>query len=594
MEIAGLLSLDPPTWDFEPPPVWTAERGAEEASARDPAWLRAWGQAVLDGPRFGDWLPAIRVAQFALREAIEAHGNEALTDVSMTVTGPDGTEHVIRELKPGIAQELPIDGERMLAALRASATAGDAGSQLRLGMLCLDGMFGAELERQGVQWLRAAARAGEVAAGQRLAEHLLQSPDDPAAWAEATSLLEQAAADGNPEALATLGFACLCGRGVVRDPARAVELLEAAATKGHELAAYNLGVSYASGELVERDLAAARRFSEIAVAGGNPQAMTNLAMLLREQDPDSARAIQLLEQASAAGETLAMVALAAHLVSGPPEAADPARARALLDVATRAGRAEARYGLGYMKASGTGGPRELEVRLELLRQAAAGGDARAEMVLGLLDAASESWPVFDEFQDYLQMLGWPAHDIRTLLETAAAYRDHLVEYAAAPLDPDDPEALFQRGVQLARRTKPPDFAAAVESYRHAADLGYPPAIYSLGYAYLQGEGVAQDTHMGLALLRRAAETGVAQMQYELGVLLSEGTVVAPDRDEAAHWYRRAADQNFPPALHNLGWAYLQGLGVGRDKAAAIALFRRAAAAGFPQSIGILAKLDPQG
>jgi TPR repeat protein len=355
-----------------------------------------------------------------------------------------------------------------------------------------------------------------------------------------------------------------------------MELLAVAATADDVGAAYDLGAYLQSGTLVERDLNAARGWYERAVDGDHVMAMTNLADLLMEQggEEGTARAMALLEQAAAADETLAMAKLSARLVTASVDAQDHRRARALAEAAGRAGRVEAYYVLGYLLASGIGGDRDLKAGLEWLNQAVNAGNSRARTVLRFLDAAARSWPLPEAVLDHLRnRLGWAEHDVARLVDTAA-YRDHLGEPIAPPEDPDSPAALFRRGVELARRTTPPDFVGALECYRRAAEQGNAEATYNLGYAYLQGEGVAQDVDTGLGWLRRAAEMGAPQMQYELGVLLSEGTLTAPDCAEAAHWYRRAADQGFPHAMHNLAWCYLQGTGVARDKEAAVALYRK--------------------
>lgn len=593
-DLASLLGCPLPGWDYQRPRVWTSNQAEAEAKAWNPEALAQWRTEVLDGPRFGDWLPAIRIANFALRRAFEQHGREALTEETMRVTPPRGGEFAVRDLKPGIAKAFGIDGEAMLAALQAAAGGGAPDAQKELGTLCLDGVFGAELELEGLRWLRAAARAGSHPAALRLGEQLLSVADDPEAWRQGAELLRGPAEAGDPRALARLASVHFHGRGAGKDPAQGLALLQAAAQRGDLGSAYNLGVHLETGQFVPQDRAAARSWYEQAAAGGYPAAWTNLGIMLLAQGGDLARAEALLEQACDSGDTLAMAALAGLLARADPTPERLARARSLLEAALRAGRNEARYLLGFLLAGGLGGPRDLEGGLKLMSAAAADGDLRAAMVLGVLGQVLRSWPMPDAMREQLRSSGWTELEVDTLVQTAAAYREHEARDVARPVDPDDPQALYERGVHLSQQARPPDFPGAFRCYSRAAGMGHAEAAYNLGYLYLNGEGVERDVVAGLGWMRRAAETGRPEMQYELGVLLSEGVVTAPDPEQAAHWYRRAADQGFAPAIHNFAWCHLQGKGVERDPEAALALFRKAAAAGLLQSAAMVAKLEGGG
>jgi uncharacterized protein len=449
-------------------------------------------------------------------------------------------EHHLRDLKAGIAKQFGIDGEALLAALQAEARAGACDAQAELGELFLDGVFGAEFEREGRHWLRAAARGGSNKAALRLGEHLLSSPDDEAAWQQGAALLLGPAQAGDPEALATLAHVYLHGHGTGKDPARAMQLLQAAAERGHLLAAFNLGVHLSTGECVKQDPDAARAWYEKATAEGFMPARTNLGIMLLAQGGDTARAVALLEQASEAGETLAMATLAGYLFRTDPTPERLARARSLLEDAVRAGRAEARLGLGYLMASGLGGPQDLDAGLQLINQAAAQGDARALIVLAFLRAACESWPVPEAIRDQLSTLGGSGFEADTLVQIATAYRERELRKAAEPVDRGNLQALFERGVYLSQKAKPPDFMGAYECYARAAEMGHAGAAYNLAYLYLNGQGVRRNLQTGLDWMRRAAESGAPQMQYELGVLLSEGIITAPDREQAVHWQNRAS------------------------------------------------------
>jgi TPR repeat protein len=124
---------------------------------------------------------------------------------------------------------------------------------------------------------------------------------------------------------------------------------------------------------------------------------------------------------------------------------------------------------------------------------------------------------------------------------------------------------YRRGVQLADGDGvEKDYTAAVEFYRKAAEAGYAPAQYDLGYAYEQGLGIECDFREAAIWYRKAAEQGDPEAQNNLGALYATGRGVARSDQEAIRWYRLAADQNDPEATSNLASMYRGGRAVERD------------------------------
>ena len=57
-----------------------------------------------------------------------------------------------------------------------------------------------------------------------------------------------------------------------------------------------------------------------------------------------------------------------------------------------------------------------------------------------------------------------------------------------------------------------------------AEQGLPDAQYSLGNAYYNGDGVAEDVEVAMEWYRKAAEQGQADAQQMLGDLANDGEV----------------------------------------------------------------------
>jgi len=90
----------------------------------------------------------------------------------------------------------------------------------------------------------------------------------------------------------------------------------------------------------------------------------------------------------------------------------------------------------------------------------------------------------------------------------------------------------------------PDSGNTVDAYRKAAEQGSAKAQSSLGIAYFQGRGVAQDYTQAARWCHKAAEQGVAQAQNNLGLRYNAGqgsgdhfghyTVETQDGDSSLH------------------------------------------------------------
>lgn len=139
-----------------------------------------------------------------------------------------------------------------------------------------------------------------------------------------------------------------------------------------------------------------------------------------------------------------------------------------------------------------------------------------------------------------------------------------------------------------------DFAAAVSSYRTAANQGHAKAQCGLGLMYEHGLGVGRDYVQAAKWFRKGAEQGDAECQNYLAGSYEQGHGVPKDDVIAVSWYRKAADQGDIYAQIRLGDSYRIGLGVAQDGATAISWYRRAADQGSIHAQNLLGILYEQG
>jgi TPR repeat protein len=165
----------------------------------------------------------------------------------------------------------------------------------------------------------------------------------------------------------------------------------------------------------------------------------------------------------------------------------------------------------------------------------------------------------------------------------------------------------------------PDFPAAVQWFRRAADQDEPIALYQLGllarlsddslglgsprswferaarsghvngmvaYAIeLKNSPVPQDAISARQWAERAAQQGSAEGMYQLAQMLDAGIGGAPDAAGARSWYERAGDDRLAEAAFQAGMMWAAGEGGEQDDAAGREWLRIAAESGYAPAEG---------
>jgi TPR repeat protein len=91
-----------------------------------------------------------------------------------------------------------------------------------------------------------------------------------------------------------------------------------------------------------------------------------------------------------------------------------------------------------------------------------------------------------------------------------------------------------------------DAVRARDMFNYAASYyGDPDAQYRLGRMYLDGEGIAKDTKLGIRWLSLAANKGQYQPQAVLGALLFKGQYIPCDDARGLMWLILARDAATP-------------------------------------------------
>ncbi len=139
-----------------------------------------------------------------------------------------------------------------------------------------------------------------------------------------------------------------------------------------------------------------------------------------------------------------------------------------------------------------------------------------------------------------------------------------------------------------------DYKEAMQWFKHAAKMGYTPAMNNVGLLYAQGHGVKQSYEEAFKWWMRAAERGDAWAMTAVGDLYENGQGVPQNYELALNWYREAAREGDSLGMWNVGNFLELGLGTARDIPQAVEWFRKSAERGYAPAIHRLALMIEAG
>ena len=152
---------------------------------------------------------------------------------------------------------------------------------------------------------------------------------------------------------------------------------------------------------------------------------------------------------------------------------------------------------------------------------------------------------------------------------------------AKRVKPQSPEEkLFATGRQVFEKDT---FAKAFPYFKQAADLGHPPAIYTVGKCLLYGHGIATDIKEALVWLKDAYTKGVVRA----GFFIFHAYRKLEMEDKAFEACLAAAMAGEPHAQLHTAHNYRNGYGTSPNPQAATEWYKRASASGNPEATHIL-------
>ncbi|MFY2764637.1 SEL1-like repeat protein [Arenimonas sp. MALMAid1274] len=309
-------------------------------------------------------------------------------------------------------------------------------------------------------------------------------------------------------------------------------LFEQAAAQGNTQAMEWLAWMHLEGKGTPPDFGKSRAWSEKAIALGNPRAMYGLGFELagpkHGANADYKRGLELLLMAHEAGDHRAAGHIGWMYENGNGVPVDLGKAAQWYEQGALRRHAGTQVSYARVLVQGLGTPRDVARARYFINDAIAGNGKNAQTVLALVVAAEA------------------ADAAQAQAATAAA---------AAPARTASQPEPGQAEFDAANKFFFTDKAKAFAGFSQAAALGHTQARINVAAAYAQGDGVAMDSRRARALFLALAEEGDKYSQRTVAKLMMDGGGGPQDYAGARYWLERASNQNDTEAMALLGMMY---------------------------------------
>ena len=303
-----------------------------------------------------------------------------------------------------LAAEQTKADQRPIGEVKAKAEAGDAESQVQLGLRYDKGEGVAKDHAEGARWYRKAADQNYARAQYALGLCYLDGEGVPKNQVEGVKWLRKAAEQNFAGAQYNLGVCYAHGTGVAKDPVEAVKWYRKAAEQNFAEAQDNLGVCYAHGEGVAKDLVEAAKWYRKAAEQNDAEAQFNLGNRYLQGEgvaKDQVEAAKWYRKAAEQNLARAQYNLGVCFYAGAGVAKDQVEAVKWVRKAAEQNLAEAQNNLGNCYAHGTGVAKDPAEAVKWFRKAAEQNYAEAQYNLGVCYVKGEGVA-----KDYAEAYKW--------------------------------------------------------------------------------------------------------------------------------------------------------------------------------------------
>lgn len=392
-----------------------------------------------------------------------------------------------------------------------------------------------------------------------------------------------------------------------------MQSLTTKAEQGDARAQFDLAMKYANGDGVDENQDEAFAWFKKSAEQGNNMAMVELGKMYRAGDgvsQDSAMADMWMKKAADAGNAEAQYRVSMDygyvlrssvwiLGKGKAQEENSQLFLSWLGKSASLKYPEAQYDLGMtylLGATDVDGPKQkvlipkdIDKGLALLQDSANAGYYKSQWALAVLYQAgySKIQPNKTESDKY-----WAMFESQT---------DSTVQNRAAFLYREKDRQKYVDGKNK-YKGKALNFdetnSVAFELFNKSALQGNKFALYNLGLAYLNGEGVYKDPQKGIEYLKQSADANHYGAMSELGFAYLQGNGTVKDYGEAYRWLLQAANEktrnrwsDAHKARNAVGVLYEYGGGVDKDNVLAYAWYNIAMSGGYDKAKDNLSRIE---
>ena len=438
-----------------------------------------------------------------------------------------------------------------------------------------------------------AADAGHVQAQLLVSDWLIKGVGGAADPTAGVAYCEKAAKQGEPSAIASLGYYYFDGKIIPQDYPKAVESFGHACEKGSGDAAYMLGHCYREGIGVEtKDLVKAFKYFKLADERGNLPGTYALGMAYETGagvGVDYTKALGAYDRASAADwkDTL------------DGKTSDDAKAGykrlgtigKYWESANTNGNAEAQYEVARCYAQGNGVTKNAEVAFSWYEKAAAQNHENA--IVCMADSLFDGIGVPEDKVAAAKAFerGERAGDIHSCFRLGQCYENGY-GFATNLTTAHSMYVKAAKGGYDGADVSAKKIELPAAYWDDAFVRNDATAQYMMGCCFSDGtRGVDKDDARAVELFKRSAEQGNPDALYMLYLCYRDGIGCEKNEGKATTSVFVAAEKAHPAALAVVGDRYRDGFGVDQDLTLALDYYKKATEAGVDRAKVAAAQID---
>ena len=393
------------------------------------------------------------------------------------------------------------DLDKALELYHKSADQGNSDGQWLWGFMYYTGCGVQKNYATAAKWYQISADHGNSEAQWRLGHMHQYGEFFEKNLSKAAKWYRMSADQGNINGQSRLGYMYEFVYGVDKDIAEAAKWYRISADQGDIISQNDLGYMYEFGEGVEKDIAEAVKWYKKAADQGYAISQCRLGEFYQFAigvQEDQAQAVEWYRKSAEQGDSDGQWHLGYMYQFGKGVEKDPVQAVEWYRKSAEQGNSEGQWRLGHMYHGGNGIDKDIIEAVKWYRKSAKQDDSTGQMLLGTMYEYGDGVK-----KNLVEAVKW--------YKKSAKNNCSIAQLILGKRYKDGIEGIIE-----------PDIYKAIEWWKKAAENEYPEpkAMYLLGYAYYDGEGVERNLQKSKECFENAIKYGY-RCSYALNMVKNE-------------------------------------------------------------------------